>query len=136
MLKVYECSNLWPKLYILWQISDSHCLIWFVLSKFLVITAEPLTISVTPNDGTKVRISFKVRWLKGNTRALQNDQLFAVTLMYFARISIEKIHLIIFILVILMVQGSPGSFTEDAALKAYPNCETIPCDEFEEAFKV
>lgn len=124
---IYSLTNFW------FPLSN---LAVFVLSNFLVITAEPLTISVTPNDGTKVRISFKVRWLKGNTRALQNDQLFAVTLMHFALISIEKIHLIIFILVILMVQGSPGSFTEDAALKAYPNCETIPCDEFEEAFKV
>ncbi|XP_030539628.1 arogenate dehydratase/prephenate dehydratase 1, chloroplastic-like isoform X1 [Rhodamnia argentea] len=32
-------------------------------------------------------------------------------------------------------KGVPGSFSEDAALKAYPNCETVPCDEFEEAFK-
>ncbi|KAK9182917.1 hypothetical protein WN944_026065 [Citrus x changshan-huyou] len=60
------------------------------LCRNLVSLPKPLTISVTPNDGTQVRISFK---------------------------------------------GSPGSFTEDAALKAYPNCETIPCDEFEEAFK-
>ncbi|XP_056158251.1 arogenate dehydratase/prephenate dehydratase 1, chloroplastic-like isoform X3 [Syzygium oleosum] len=32
-------------------------------------------------------------------------------------------------------KGVPGSFSEDAALKAYPNCETVPCDEFEDAFK-
>lgn len=32
-------------------------------------------------------------------------------------------------------QGVPGSYNEDAALKAYPNCETVPCDEFEDAFK-
>lgn len=37
---------------------------------------------------------------------------------------------------ILMVQGVLGSFSEDAALKAYPNSETVPCDEFEDAFKV
>lgn len=35
-----------------------------------------------------------------------------------------------------MMQGLPGSFSEDAALKAYPKCETVPCDEFEDAFKV
>lgn len=35
-----------------------------------------------------------------------------------------------------MVQGLPGSFSEDAALKAYPKCETVPCDEFEDTFKV
>ncbi|XP_038714048.1 arogenate dehydratase/prephenate dehydratase 1, chloroplastic-like isoform X2 [Tripterygium wilfordii] len=32
-------------------------------------------------------------------------------------------------------KGSPGSYTEDAALNVYPKCETIPCDEFEDAFK-
>ncbi|XP_047324413.1 arogenate dehydratase/prephenate dehydratase 1, chloroplastic-like [Impatiens glandulifera] len=32
-------------------------------------------------------------------------------------------------------KGSPGVFDEDAALKAYPQCETIPCDEFEDIFK-
>ena len=35
-----------------------------------------------------------------------------------------------------MGQGLPGSFSEDAALKAYPNCQTVPCDEFEDTFKV
>ncbi|KAA8524694.1 hypothetical protein F0562_011117 [Nyssa sinensis] len=29
----------------------------------------------------------------------------------------------------------PGAYSEDAALKAYPQCETVPCDEFEDAFK-
>lgn len=32
-------------------------------------------------------------------------------------------------------QGIPGAYSEDAALKAYPKCETVPCDEFEVAFK-
>ncbi|KAK9681550.1 hypothetical protein RND81_10G010100 [Saponaria officinalis] len=32
-------------------------------------------------------------------------------------------------------QGVSGSYSEDAALKAYPNCETVPCDGFEAAFK-
>lgn len=32
-------------------------------------------------------------------------------------------------------KGVPGSYSEDAALKAYPNCETVPCDEAEDAFK-
>lgn len=32
-------------------------------------------------------------------------------------------------------KGVLGSFSEDAALKAYPNSETVPCDEFEDAFK-
>ncbi|KAK9014456.1 hypothetical protein V6N11_005612 [Hibiscus sabdariffa] len=31
-------------------------------------------------------------------------------------------------------QGNPGAYCEDAALKAYPNCETVPCDQFEAAF--
>ncbi|KAG5545571.1 hypothetical protein RHGRI_017912 [Rhododendron griersonianum] len=51
---------------------------------------RPLTLSSSPNDGTKVRISFR---------------------------------------------GLPGAYSEDAALKAYPECETVPCDEFEDAFK-
>ncbi|KAI5447021.1 hypothetical protein KIW84_014749, partial [Lathyrus oleraceus] len=31
--------------------------------------------------------------------------------------------------------GVPGAYSEDAALKAYPNCETVPCDDYEAAFK-
>ncbi|PQQ18398.1 arogenate dehydratase/prephenate dehydratase 1 chloroplastic [Prunus yedoensis var. nudiflora] len=31
-------------------------------------------------------------------------------------------------------QGLPGAYSEDAALKAYPKCETVPCDQFEAAF--
>ncbi|XP_052178401.1 arogenate dehydratase/prephenate dehydratase 1, chloroplastic-like isoform X1 [Diospyros lotus] len=54
---------------------------------------RPLSITdvtYSPNDGKKVRISYK---------------------------------------------GVPGAYSEDAALKAYPQCETVPCDEFEDAFK-
>ncbi|XP_062162547.1 arogenate dehydratase/prephenate dehydratase 1, chloroplastic isoform X2 [Alnus glutinosa] len=32
-------------------------------------------------------------------------------------------------------QGLPGAYSEAAALKAYPKSETVPCDQFEEAFK-
>ncbi|KAL6567503.1 ADP,ATP carrier protein [Orobanche gracilis] len=32
-------------------------------------------------------------------------------------------------------RGVPGSCSEAAALKAYPNCETVPCDQFEAVFK-
>ncbi|RDY09580.1 Arogenate dehydratase/prephenate dehydratase 1, chloroplastic, partial [Mucuna pruriens] len=32
-------------------------------------------------------------------------------------------------------KGVAGAYNEDAALKAYPKCETVPCDEFETAFK-
>ncbi|KAK6133373.1 hypothetical protein DH2020_032883 [Rehmannia glutinosa] len=32
-------------------------------------------------------------------------------------------------------QGVPGAYSEAAALKAYPKCETVPCDLFEAAFK-
>ncbi|XP_073028163.1 arogenate dehydratase/prephenate dehydratase 1, chloroplastic-like isoform X3 [Primulina eburnea] len=31
-------------------------------------------------------------------------------------------------------QGIPGAYSEAAALKAYPKCETVPCDQFEAAF--
>lgn len=44
--------------------------------------------------------------------------------------------LVIYIMVKPMMQGVPGAYSEDAALKAYPHCETVPCDEFEDAFKV
>ncbi|KAL5573347.1 hypothetical protein UlMin_022944 [Ulmus minor] len=63
------------------------------VNKELSSFPRPLTtsdLSVNPNDGSKVRISFK---------------------------------------------GVPGSYSEDAALKIYPKCETVPCDEFEETFK-
>ncbi|KAJ7981118.1 Arogenate dehydratase [Quillaja saponaria] len=32
-------------------------------------------------------------------------------------------------------QGAPGAYSEAAAGKAYPNCEAIPCDQFEVAFQ-
>ncbi|XP_058205802.1 arogenate dehydratase 1-like [Rhododendron vialii] len=32
-------------------------------------------------------------------------------------------------------QGVPGAYSEAAAWKAYPNCEAIPCDQFEVAFQ-
>ncbi|KAI3459876.1 hypothetical protein Pfo_016539 [Paulownia fortunei] len=32
-------------------------------------------------------------------------------------------------------QGVPGAYSEVAALKAYPNCETVPCHQFEDAIK-
>ncbi|CAH2038215.1 unnamed protein product [Thlaspi arvense] len=32
-------------------------------------------------------------------------------------------------------QGIPGAYSETAALKAYPNCETVPCEQFETAFQ-
>ncbi|XP_034697095.1 arogenate dehydratase/prephenate dehydratase 1, chloroplastic isoform X1 [Vitis riparia] len=32
-------------------------------------------------------------------------------------------------------QGAPGAYGEEAAMKAYPKCEAVPCDDFEAAFK-
>ncbi|KAJ7546957.1 hypothetical protein O6H91_08G062500 [Diphasiastrum complanatum] len=32
-------------------------------------------------------------------------------------------------------QGVPGAYSEAAASKAYPNCEAVPCDQFEAAFE-
>ncbi|KAG6522276.1 arogenate dehydratase/prephenate dehydratase 6, chloroplastic-like [Zingiber officinale] len=32
-------------------------------------------------------------------------------------------------------QGVPGAYSEPAAAKAYPNCDAIPCDQFEAAFQ-
>ncbi|OIW05787.1 hypothetical protein TanjilG_23573 [Lupinus angustifolius] len=32
-------------------------------------------------------------------------------------------------------QGVPGAYSESAALKAYPNCEAVPCDQFDTAFE-
>ncbi|XP_031260931.1 arogenate dehydratase/prephenate dehydratase 1, chloroplastic-like [Pistacia vera] len=32
-------------------------------------------------------------------------------------------------------KGLPGSCSEEAAIKSYPKCETVPCNEFEDAFK-
>ncbi|KAL3627468.1 ADP,ATP carrier protein [Castilleja foliolosa] len=37
--------------------------------------------------------------------------------------------------VLVAYRGVPGSYSEAAALKAYPNCETVPCDQFEAVFK-
>ncbi|XP_071922601.1 arogenate dehydratase/prephenate dehydratase 1, chloroplastic isoform X5 [Coffea arabica] len=33
------------------------------------------------------------------------------------------------------LQSLPSAYSEAAALKAYPKCETVPCDEFEAVFK-
>lgn len=32
-------------------------------------------------------------------------------------------------------QGVPGAYSESAAFKAFPNCESIPCDQFEVVFQ-
>ncbi|XP_058763363.1 arogenate dehydratase/prephenate dehydratase 1, chloroplastic-like [Vicia villosa] len=32
-------------------------------------------------------------------------------------------------------QGVPGAYGEDAAFRAYPKCETVPCEDYEAAFK-
>jgi arogenate/prephenate dehydratase len=32
-------------------------------------------------------------------------------------------------------QGVPGAYSEAAALKAYPQCEAVPCEQFEAAFQ-
>ncbi|CAM0145182.1 unnamed protein product [Urochloa decumbens] len=32
-------------------------------------------------------------------------------------------------------QGCPGAYSEAAARKAYPNCETVPCEHFDTAFQ-
>ena len=34
------------------------------------------------------------------------------------------------------MQGVPGAYSEMAAGRAYPNCEAVPCEQFEAAFKV
>ncbi|KAK1385991.1 hypothetical protein POM88_023726 [Heracleum sosnowskyi] len=33
-------------------------------------------------------------------------------------------------------KGIPGTYSEDAVLLAYPQCETVPSDKFEDVFKV
>ncbi|KAI5019815.1 hypothetical protein ZWY2020_044703 [Hordeum vulgare] len=33
-------------------------------------------------------------------------------------------------------QGCPGAYSEAAAKKAYPSCETVPCEYFETAFQI
>ncbi|KAK6932294.1 ACT domain [Dillenia turbinata] len=38
-------------------------------------------------------------------------------------------------LVRVAYQGIPGAYSEAAARKAYPKCETVPCDQFEDTFK-
>jgi hypothetical protein len=37
---------------------------------------------------------------------------------------------------LLWLQGVPGAYSEVAAEIAYPNCEAVPCEQFEGAFKV
>ena len=35
-----------------------------------------------------------------------------------------------------VVQGVRGAYSESAAQKAYPNCEAVPCEQFDTAFEV
>jgi arogenate/prephenate dehydratase len=37
---------------------------------------------------------------------------------------------------LVTVQGFPGAYSEAAAKKAYPNCQTVPCEHFDTAFQV
>ena len=37
---------------------------------------------------------------------------------------------------ILDFQGVPGAYSQLAAEKAYPNCEAVPCEQFETVFEV
>jgi hypothetical protein len=39
-------------------------------------------------------------------------------------------------LALLIIQGFPGAYSEAAAKKAYPNCQTVPCEHFDTAFQV
>ncbi|KAI4980752.1 hypothetical protein ZWY2020_021237 [Hordeum vulgare] len=34
------------------------------------------------------------------------------------------------------LKGCPGAYSEAAAKKAYPSCETVPCEYFETAFQI
>ena len=36
----------------------------------------------------------------------------------------------------LHFQGVQGAYSESAAHKAYPNCEAVPCEQFETTFDV
>lgn len=35
-----------------------------------------------------------------------------------------------------LLKGVRGAYSEAAAEKAYPNCEAVPCDQFDSAFQV
>lgn len=37
---------------------------------------------------------------------------------------------------LLYSQGVHGAYSESAAEKAYPNCQAVPCEQFETAFEV
>ncbi|KAJ0650782.1 putative hydro-lyase [Helianthus annuus] len=41
----------------------------------------------------------------------------------------------IYQLIIFIVKGVSGAYSESAAEKAYPNCETVPCEQFDIAFQ-
>jgi hypothetical protein len=36
----------------------------------------------------------------------------------------------------IIFQGVRGAYSESAAQKAYPNCEAVPCEQFDTAFEV
>lgn len=104
----------------------------FVLLYIQYLTnTEPLSVtdlSSTADDGLKVRISFKVGYIHSGCKFIMQ------TTRSISLAAKDLVHCPY--LVEHIVQGCPGSYTEDAAFKAYPKCETVPCNEFEDAFKV
>lgn len=51
-------------------------------------------------------------------------------------VCVRFFHLLVCLHATLHLQGIPGAYSETAALEAYPNCETVPCEHFETAFQV
>lgn len=84
--------------------------------------AEPLSAAdllSTPNDGSQVRVAYQVYQL-----------VVLILFIDFLGFLIKNM------LLYHPTKGLPGAYSEAAALKVYPKCETVPCDNFEAAFKV
>ena len=79
-------------------------------------SSEPLSATDvhSPNDGSKVQVAYQI-------------QLMATPFTF--NCLWHRCYCFV-----CMVEGLLGAYSEIAALKAYPKCETIPCNDFKAAF--
>lgn len=103
---------------------------------------KSMNLSNLPSSrGSALRVAYQVRHLPvgwqcttfyawSNTLALADNNISSVNN------AMPMLFLIICWIGLAIFQGVPGAFSESAAGKAYPNCEPVPCEQFDTAFEV
>lgn len=115
--------------------TQMHCLSCHGLIVIFFFFFLPLSLTINVDYRTaicKQSLLFCWRWFKSANIFSGEVLLSSPNLKYmflfnsFACVYVRTLHL----------QGIPGAYSETAALEAYPNCETVPCEHFETAFQV